>query len=178
MANTFIGVDPGCEVSGISVIRDGVIVGAWNLKNEHLYSKITPYVLGGSYTIAIEDIRPYALRINMQVINTCKQIGEMVYRLRDLTGLNVVMVTRNEVKKWIFDTYPDVVIPLVEKKIQKKWVGRKPTFVFVDDRIVTEVMKHIFQISKPSAGKGYQYGLKEHSWQALACAAYLMISTS
>ena len=78
----------------------------------------------------------------------------------------------------VFDTFPDVVMPLVEKKVAKKYVYRKPSFVFVDDKIVTEAMKYHFGIKLPEPGKGYQYGLKEHSWQALAAAAYLMLSTS
>lgn len=176
--STYIGIDPGCEICGVSVIRGGIIVGAWNIPNEEVYSKITPYVLNNGCKVVIEDIRPYAIRLNMQVINTCKQIGEMTYRLKVVAGIDVTLVARNEIKKWVFDTFPDVVMPLVEKKVAKKYVDRKPSFVFVDDKIVTEAMKYHFGIKLPEPGKGYQYGLKEHSWQALAAAAYLMLSTS
>jgi hypothetical protein len=72
-----------------------------------------------------------------------------------------------------------VCLPIIEKKILKKGFitaatgePRKPSFVFVDDKIVTDCMKHLYKIPLPKSGKGYQYGLQTHSWQALAVATY------
>lgn len=178
MARVFIGIDPGSEKSGVSVLLDGNIAGAWNLKNEDVYNKITPYILMGECFIVIEDMRPYSMRLTMDVIKTCKVIGEMIYRLKVAAGLNVELVSRNEVKKWVFDNFGEAVMPHISQKIAKKFGDKKPTFVFVDDKTVTIAMKHLFQIELPAPGKGYAHGLKEHSWQALAVAAYLCFSTS
>jgi hypothetical protein len=74
-------------------------------------------------------------------------------------------------------------LPVIKKKIQKKGYisaatgeDRKPSFVFVDDKIMTESMKVLYGIELPKAGKGYEYGLKTHSWQALALATYFYYS--
>jgi hypothetical protein len=96
-----------------------------------------------------------------------------------VSGANLELVTRNHVKRWCFETFPEVCTPFIEKKILKKGYinkesgqPRKPSFVFVDDKIVTECMKEKYLIEKPKSGFGYKFGLKEHSWQALAIAAY------
>jgi len=129
------------------------------------------------------------------VIDTCKVIGEMIYRLKTEAGMRVEMVSRYDVKKWVFDSFLETVTPLIEKKIRAKafpcslietkelfYVDvygrkeRKPSFVYVDDKIVTEAMKVYYGITKPSAGRGFEFGLKSHGWQALAVATtYLNI---
>lgn len=177
MNKIFVGIDPGCEKSGVSVIQGGKILRAWNIENEVLYDIITPYVLKDA-VIVIEDIRPYSIRLTPEVIKTCKVIGEMVYRLKVVAGLEVELVSRNQVKKWVFDNLKEAIMPSISEKVAKKFPDRKPTFVFVDDRIVTIAMKHLFQIKQPAPGKGYEFGLRDHSWQALAVAAYSMTSTS
>lgn len=181
-----IGIDPGNEESGMVVINNYSISVAFNLSNVvQLYDKISNYQLCKDLTIVIEDIKPYSLRLTPQVIDTCKFIGELVYRLKIEAGLNVIMVSRYEVKKWCFDTFPEVCLPIIEKKIRKKGFvnkatgeARKPSFVFVDDKIVTECMKHLYKIPLPKAGKGYDYGLQSHSWQALAVATYFLYSSA
>jgi hypothetical protein len=55
---------------------------------------------------------------------------------------------------------------------------RKSSFIHVDDRVVTEAMKHLYKIPLPKAGKGYQFGLQTHSWQALAVATYFLYSSA
>jgi hypothetical protein len=187
-----IGIDPGSEESGMVVLEDYSIIVAFNLTNDvQLYDKITNYSLSKDLTIVIEDIKPYSLRLTPQVIDTCKFIGELVYRLRINAGLNVVMVSRYEVKKWCFDTFPGVCLPIIDSKIEKKMFDacdlktrelirvdcngrskRKASFVFVDDKVVTECMKYKYKIPLPKAGKGYDKGLQTHSWQALAVASY------
>jgi hypothetical protein len=101
------------------------------------------------------------------------------------------MVTRFEVKKWIFDSFPDVAGPLVKRKIAKKCYEacdiesrgivmvndnggpmRKGSFVYVDDKVVMESMKYLYKIPTPVPGSGYQFGLKDHSWQALGMVSY------
>lgn len=114
-----------------------------------------------------------------------------VYRLRNEAGANVELISRNEVKKWVFDTFPEVSLPLVNKRMDKKIFmacavktqevvfvdnnGRpkkKASFVYINDKCVTEAMKFLYKIPEPKAGKGYQFGLKDHSWQALAVASF------
>lgn len=174
-----IGIDPGSEESGFVVLEDSNIRVASNLSNVvQLYDKICNYQLCEDLTIVIEDIRPYSLRLTPQVIDTCKFIGELVYRLKIECGLCVAMVNRSEVKKWCFDSFPEVCVPIIDKMIAKKgYVSkngeqRKASFVFVNDKIVTECMKYLYKIPLPKAGKGYDYGLQTHSWQALAVASY------
>lgn len=189
-----IGVDPGSEESGMVVLDDCRIVVALNVANvAQVYDKISKYSLNCNLTIAVEDIKPYSLRLTSQVIDTCKFIGELTYRLRNEAGINVVMVSRYEVKKWIFDSFYDLCLPFIDKKIHKKgfdasdietklpvrvwsdgevWKARKASFVFIDDKIVTEAMKQLYKIPLPNKGKGYQFGLQTHSWQALATASY------
>lgn len=168
-----IGMDPGNESSGLCILDSDMIKGAFNVSNENIFGKIQNYLIHPNCTIALEDIRPYSLRLTPQVISTAKFIGEAVYRLKINAGCNLVLVARNEVKKWVFDTFPEVCIPLIEKKILKRGQDRKPSFVYVDDKMVTESMKVLFNIMKPKPGSGYEYGLQSHSWQALAVAAYL-----
>ncbi len=187
-----IGIDPGSEQSGMVILDGGTdIIGAFNLNNEFdLYDKVTDFSIHPNLTIVIEDIKPYTLRLTPQVIDTCKFIGEAVFRFKKAAGLNVVLLSRYDVKRWVFDTFPAVCEPLISGKQDKKLFAacsvddrlevqvdnygrqkRKSSFVYVDDKIVVDCMKHLYKIEKPSAGKGYEYGLKMHSWQALAVAS-------
>lgn len=178
--NRIIGIDPG-KTCGMVILDDSRITSVFNIMSEKIWSKIQYFLLHQTVTVVIEDIRPYSLRLTPQVIETCKWIGEAVFRLNSGSHATVELIVRNEVKKWCFDTFPDVCLPMIEKKILKKGyinretgAPRKPSFVFVDDKIVTECMKVKFEIQKPKSGFGYQFGLKEHSWQALAlCATFL-----
>lgn len=192
-----IGIDVGNLKSGLCVIDNEKIIYTSVLENDHnLYSKITNYSIHPNIIIVIEDIKPYTLQLTPQVIDTCKVIGEMVYRLKIEAGLRVEMVSRYDVKRWVFDTFSETVTPLIEKKIRAKAYpcsdietkelfyvdvyGRKersPSFVYVDDKIVTEAMKVYYDIKKPSAGKGFDFGLKSHGWQALAVATTYLNKT-
>ena len=64
-------------------------------------------------------------------------------------------------------------MPLVCKKIEKRNAKnndgkhRKPSFVYVDDSMVLKAMKECWKIETPPPGRGYEYGLKTHTWQAL-----------
>lgn len=192
MYQRIIGVDPSEDGCGMVVLDDGLIIDAFNLKLEQFYSKVTNYLLHNNCIVVIEDIAPYSLRLMPQVIGTCKTIGEVCYRLKNEAGSNVVLIPRSKVKKWAFDTFPDVCMPIIDKKIEKKgflacdiltkdeirvysngdlWKKRKGSFVYVDDKTVTECMKHLYNIPPPKPGKGYMYGLIKDSWQALAVAS-------
>lgn len=170
--NFFIGVDPGNKTCGMVALQNGIIKGAWNLEHTTFYRKIT-YFLTLGCKIVIEDIRPYSVRLTPQVIDTAKFIGECLYRLRNDCGANVELISRNEVKKWVFDSFPHICMPLIRKKIEKKnqrtstGEFRNPSFVYVDDKIVMEAMKFHYKIPLPPPGSSYMYGLKDHSWQAL-----------
>ena len=182
MMNRIIGLDPGSEESGMVVIDGSSIIAAFNLSNEQFYCKVTNYLLHPNTTIVIEDLAAYSLRLTPQVISAAKFIGECLYRLKIEAGANVVLIQRSKVKKWCFDTFPFVCNPIIEKKIEKKNQRdkdgnfKKPHFFYIDDKSVTECMKYLYKISLPLPGKGYDYGLQTHSWQALAVASCFLHS--
>lgn len=183
-----IGVDPGSRSSGMVVLDGSDIIGAFNLDNEvDLFSKISKYSLHSNLMVVIEDIKPYTLRLTPDVIDTCKFIGMLVYRLKIAAGLNVELLSRFEVKKWCFDRFPHVCMPLIEAKINKKLFeasdivsrevklldnrgkpARKGSFIYCDDKIVIECMKDYYSIPVPEKRGKFKYGLKTHSFQALA----------
>lgn len=177
-----IGIDPGSEESGMVVIEGSTILCAFNLTNEQLYSKVTNYLIHSDVTVVVEGLAAYSLRLTPQVISTAQFIGEFLYRLRIEAGANVEVVARSKVKKWCFDTFPFVCNRLIEKKIEKKdqrdkdGEFKKPHFFYIDDKCVTECMKHLYKISLPAPGKGYDYGLQTHSWQALGVASCFLHS--
>lgn len=183
-----IGIDPGSSQSGICLLKDSNIVSACIAANDEVFAKIKELVAGNPAVIVIEDVYPYSTTLKPEIITTCKFIGEISYRLRQLRLVNVEFVPRNSVKKWIFDTFPSVCLPKIGKKISyldgyriskgkrglrtKTGELRKPSFQFVDDRIVISSLKELYSIPDPKPGKSNLYGLKAHSWQALAVAAY------
>lgn len=188
-----IGIDPGNQNSGLVILDNLTIIGAYNLSNEALYSKIAAYSLHRNLTIVIEDIKPYTLQLTPQVIDTCKFIGELNCRLKTIAGLHVEYFTRFDVRKWVYDTFPAVVNPLIDKKIEAKMYDacdiqtmqeirvnsrggkkRKSSFIYIDDKMVQEAMKDLYRIKAPKPGFGYEYGLKSHSFQALALARFSM----
>ncbi len=178
MTQRIIGIDPG-ETCGMVVLDGGQITSVFNIMSENLHTKITTFLVHPNCRVVIEDIRPFSLRLTPQIISTCKFIGEAVYRLRNDAGAIVDLAPRNDVKRWVFETFPEVCVPIIDRKIEKKgYVSksdgrpRKASFVFVDDKVVTECMKVLYKIPVPERGYGYQFGLKDHAWQALALATY------
>jgi hypothetical protein len=168
------------------------IIGAFNLPNDELFSKITNYLYSSNCTIVLEDIRAYSGQLTPNVIDTCKFIGEAVYRLKTSAGLNLELIPRHFVKKWVFDNFQELVVPLVEKKMRKKvftacdlrtreevevwgdgklYKTRKASFVYIDDIMVTESMRELYKIEKVGKGRRNN-GIKSHAWQALAVATY------
>lgn len=165
------------------------VIYANNIPNQEVFDKIVELTSGDRIAVIVEDMAPYRMRITPQVIDTCKFIGELSYRLSvcDLIE-DLRMAPRNEVKKWVFDCFPDVVLPRLEKKMiavdrRKRLQGlkgllksdgemRAASFHYVDDRVIIASMKFLFDIHTPKPGKLNVHGLKDHSWQALAVAAY------
>lgn len=187
MQNLVIGVDPGSKVSGICLLKDKDIQSALIEKNSNVVAKIKELLAGRPATIVIEDVYPYSTLLKPQIITTCKFIGVLAYRLGKIKGVSLAFVARNSVKKWVFDTFPSIVTPRINKKINylDGWrVGkgkrglrnkdgelRKASFQFVDDRVVIAALKELYIIPDPKPGKSNKFGLKAHSWQALAVAS-------
>lgn len=188
ITDTIIGVDPGSTISGLCLLKNNQILSASNTPNGDVFDKIKELLCGSpEATIVIEDIFPYSVRLKPEVIATCKFIGELSYRLNEI-GAAIRYVARNSVKKWVFDTFPEICITRIDEKIARlhAWkvkngkrgyetkTGelRAASFAFVDDRIVIAAIKVLLAIPTPKPGKSNSYGLKSHSWQALAAAAY------
>ena|ERR1700677_1081686 len=195
-------IDVGASMSGICVISDSSIIECVNLSNDLVCDKIREYYVKYNVIPVIEDIRAYSGKLSKDVIDTCKFIGELTYRLiNELQVHYFKLYPRSTVRKWIFDAFPDVCIPAIDKKIayldqygarrneELKAAGKKPkyrrymtksgelrkaSFNYVDDRIIIAVMKRLWKIPEPKPFKPNIYGLKDDSWQALALASYYL----
>ena len=186
-----VGIDPGSSICGVCVLEETQIIGAFNVKYSTLWDKISHFLINPKCTVVIEDIRPYSIQLTPQIIDTCKMIGEMVYRLRKEVGLDPVLISRGEVKKWVFDEFPEICLPVIDKKFLKKrflscnvmtkeaeyvfedgrpFKMRRGSFVSVNDRMVEKSMQFHYGFELPAPGDGYPFGLKDHSWQALGVA--------
>lgn len=187
MNKIIVAVDPGNKISGVVVLYNGKIHQADNLDNDKVMRLITDCNdFGDEIIVLIEDIKPYSLKMGQSVIETIKYIGELEYCLKT-AKIGFKSITRNEVKKWIYDTFPQICVPRIDKKIEyltklKESKGekglrsangdlRKSSFVFVDDRVIIAAMKDYWSIPTPKPGKTNQYGLSAHAWQALATAS-------
>lgn len=182
------GLDPGNEVCGVAQLLDRRIGHCFNEPSGSVYDKILSLSGGNPFVVVIEDVYPYSMRLTPQIIATCKVIGELGFRFSTCPlASEVVFKPRNSVKKWVFDTAPDVVLPRIEKKmmalharklklglrglIKKDGEMRTPSFHYVDDRTVIAALKSIYGIPTPKPGKSNIHGLVDHSWQALAVAS-------
>lgn len=189
MKSVVIGIDPGEYISGVCLVSEAAIKEAVIIEN----GEVVPYIsrivgANGMATVVYEDIlNPYIMR--KSTVITCKFIGALEYRLSEMASVRPIGYERNKVRKWVYDAFPDIVVPKVAAKIayldeQGKRLNRKryllkdgvtlrqPSFLFVDDRIVISAMKHLWGIPTPKPGKSNPYGLRGHSWQALAVASY------
>jgi hypothetical protein len=105
----------------------------------------------------------------------------MEYRL-EKAGISFKLIPRNTIKKWIFDSFPTVVIPRIDKEIRCRGHKKKDgdyfaaSSRFVNDRMVIAAMKKEWSIPDPKPGRTNKYGLKDHSWQALALVSYYLDS--
>jgi hypothetical protein len=158
------------------MIENGKIAFAANLPNQFVYLKIKEFSRGCAYSVQIEDLRPYGTRLSQHLIDTAKFLGELEYRLY---GADIIptMVPRMLVKKWIFDDFQSVVWEPISVRMTKSAAFKKdgelrrPTFVWVDDRIIIKVMRSLWSLPV-HRGKPAPFGLKTHSWQALALGSY------
>lgn len=170
-----IGFDPG-KICGLVELIDGAIVHAGNYEPEEAMEYILAAKRRGEDLLVLyEDIQYYT---GVYVIETLKLIGQFEYRMHQ-AGIPIHAVLRWEVKKWCYDTYQSVVKGLVEKLILQRHITNedtgepvKPTFVYVNDRIVQTVMKIHWDLLSP--GRKSRHGLSKHSWQALAVVSYVM----
>lgn len=184
-----IGIDPGSAQSGMSMIDGKSVLYASNLPNEALLEMIKVLSADGKIVAVIEDIVPYTLRLTPQIIDTCKFIGQICWRLTGADFIESVhMAARSSVRKWIFDTCQDIVLPRVKKRmeainkrkllkgerglIKNDGCMREASFNYTDDRMIIAALKHLYDIPTPKPGKPNIHGLHDHSWQALATAAY------
>lgn len=195
-------IDVGSKISGVCVISNKEIIECVNISNELLCAKINEYYVKYRLIPIIEDIRAYSGKLSQDVIDTCKFIGELTYRLLSELQIDYFkLYPRSKVRKWVFDAFPDVCVPAIDKKIayldeygkrkneELKAAGkkqkyrryitksgemRKASFNYVDDRIIIAVMKKLWNIPEPKPFKPNIYGLKEDSWQALALASYYL----
>lgn len=137
----------------------------------NILSNILKYYIKDSTIVLIEDLQPFLGRFSQNVIDTAKQIGELKYRLKK-KRIDCLLIKRSEIKKFVFDYFPDIVLPKIEKKISRKGLilkdgsPRKPHFVWVSDPIIEVAMRTYWKVEKP--WKRNKYGLLTHSWQALA----------
>jgi hypothetical protein len=189
-------------MSGVCVISNSIIIECVNVSNDRVYAKIKGYYVKYNIVPLIEDIRAYSGKLSQDVIDTCKFIGELTYRLQnELQIHSYKLYPRATIRKWVFDAFPEICVPAIDKKIAyldgygcrrneeliaegkkakyRRYVTksgelRKASFNYVDDRIIIAVMKRLWEIPEPKPFKSNIYGLKDDSWQALALASYYL----
>lgn len=175
-----VGVDVGNLVSGVVAIVGGQISFVQIMNNKDVFEIITGYI--GKYAsvgVVIEDIKPYAGQLSQQAIDTCKFIGQLNWRL-DEVGIIHQMINRAKVRKFVYDSCFELIIPLVCNKIEKRNTknndgkNRRPSFVYVDDSMVKKAMRLLWKIPDAPPGKGYIHGLQDHTWQALGLISCFM----
>ncbi len=181
-----IGIDPGSEISGVAVLEGQNVVFAANLANNVLLDQIAALSEAPNVFVAIESLSAYAGRTKPQIIDTAMWIGELRHRIRSEIFLEPVLIPRNSVKYWIYNTCPEICEPRVRKTMErsdKKRIKdgkkglrnelgemRKPSFNYVGDRDIIAAVKSILQLPKGRVGQKNIFGLKDDSWQALAVA--------
>lgn len=173
---TLVAIDPGAELSGLVVLRYGQIVKAGNLENRLLFNIMLEYeTTNVPLFVLIEDMAAYEARLSPDFIKTCKWIGRLEYWLES-RNIAYRLIPRSSVKVWVYNTYPEISIPRIEKEIicrdKKNKDGSycKPSFKYVNDRVVEAAMKYKWAIPRARRGRPNEYGLKTHSYQALALA--------
>jgi hypothetical protein len=110
------GIDAGTKESGLCVVQNGKIAYADNLPNAEVFDAICVWVNKGDVTVVIEDVKPYAVEMGKQIIDTIKFIGVLQYRL-DEAGIRHTAIFRWDVKVWCFKYFPSLVLPRIEQKI-------------------------------------------------------------
>lgn len=181
MREIIIGIDPGSNKSGIVILEESILVSGDNIENEKMFSLIDEYSLFSDDVrlfVVYEDIRPFTSRFNMDTIDTIKVIGRLEYVL-NTRRIPYKAVTRNEVKSMVYGKYNSLAYPLVLEKVKKSnnkrkdGSDRKPSFVYVDDRIVKKAMELHWGITVRNGIK-QKNGINGHAWQALGAVTYYL----
>ena len=175
-------------MSGIAIIDLEGVKAGYELDNESVFGNIVAWNASNpDGLVIIEDIASYSGKAGQSTIDTVKYIGVLEYLLAGAV-IDYDTILRWEVKKWVYDTYPAIAKPRIDKRIavlakiearkaaellekkNKVWIPprRNNTFVYVDDRIIIASMKEYWGLATPKPGKCGEYGLSGHSWQALA----------
>lgn len=174
---TLIAIDSGSTQSGVVVVKGLKIAYAANLKNTEVLKLIKstkkeePDVI-----VLVEDIKPYSVSLTQSTIDTCKFIGRVCFFM-EAGRVKYELITRHQVKRYVYDWFPTIVLERICKKIEYKNKRnndgklRKPSYVYVDDRIVIAAMKDLWKIETPKPGKRNSLGITAHAWQALGVAS-------
>ena len=178
MNSRIIGIDIGNSESGIVVLINGLIGLAKIVKNHELLLMIAQnQMTGDDVELLIEDMQAYNLKMTPEVILTCKYLGKLEHQLQE-AKMSYKLILRSQVKQWVFNTFPDVVLPIIKKKIVAKDMRykngdlMKPHYMWVNDAIIVECMRIHWEIGRAKPGKRNLFGLSSHSWQALALVSY------
>jgi hypothetical protein len=174
-----IGIDAGSTKSGVAIVSEGRVERGMVISNTDLCKMIKDSKYS-TYLFVIEDLRAYSVRLSQDLINTAKFIGKLEYMLQDL-GYSPVMVERVQIKKMVYDKYPSApkeVRKMIEQrgKVNKMGDFRKPSMIYVCDRVVANAMRYFWELPK-GQGKRNKLGLASHSWQALALCSHQLFSS-
>lgn len=176
-----VGLDCGNQTTGIAIVVNDSIECGLNVPNSNVYDIVVALLDDGDVTVVIEDVRPYGVRLSQDLIDTCKFIGELQYRLRG-AEIPYVLIARATVRAWVFKAHYEAVEPYIVKNIERRErimpaeKKRSISFLYVDDRAVIAAMKQHWGIPTPKPGKSNKYGLKSHAWQALSVATHYIVS--
>jgi hypothetical protein len=175
-----IGIDCGSTKSGVAIVTNSEIERGMVIPNDILLYKISNKEFD-NYTIIVEDLRAYSVRLSQDLINTAKFIGKLEYVL-EMAGLPPVMVERVKIKKMVYDKYPSAEREVKDKIRQRGKVTttgefRNPSMIYVCDRVVANAMRYFWELPQ-GQGKRNKLGLATHSWQALALCSYALFEES
>jgi len=184
-----IGIDPGSEVSGVAVLEDGKIIYAANLANTDVLSQIQTLCEHPEVYLAVEQLAAYRGRLSPATLLTAQWIGELIYRARVELFIEPILEFRSSIKRWLFDTCPEVAIPRLKTRmlaIDRRNVAkgkkglrradgemRLPSFSFIDDQIVMGLVAAILKMPKRIPFQKNIYGLSAHSYSAAALALFV-----
>ena len=176
-----IGIDAGSTKSGVAIVAYGQIVKGMVIPNEQVLELLTdPIYL--TYKIVIEDLRAYSVRLSQDLIHTAKFIGVMEYVLKTNKS-DYLLVERVKIKKMVYDKYPSAEIEVRDKIKQRGKINpstleyRKPSMIYVCDRVVANAMRYFWNLPK-GQGQRNKLGLATHSWQGLALCSYVLFGES
>lgn len=174
---TLIAIDSGSTQSGVIVVKWLKIAYAANLQNIEVLKLIKATKKEDrDVVVLVEDIKPYSVSLTQSTIDTCKFIGRVCFFM-EAGRVEYKLITRHQVKRWVYDQFPTVVLERICKKIEYKNKKnndgklRKPSYVYVDDRIVIAAMKYLWKIETPKPFQKNVFNISAHAWQALAVAS-------